>query len=132
MLAESGSCTSVMLSPAALQSKVTLCQHNALHAMYAFSGRFHHSAVHAVCRLQAIQRTGELRRMARTHIHFATEARHMRVNAWATVLLKLDLSKALQEGYKFHQSSNGVILAEGPIPVKLLTPVTKDDLLGKR
>ena len=70
--------------------------------------------------------------MARTHIHFATEARHMRANAWANVLLKLDLQKALEEGHKLYQSSNGVLLAEGPIPVKLLMPVTKDDLISKR
>lgn len=56
----------------------------------------------------------------------------MRANAWANVLLKLDLQKALEEGHKLYQSSNGVLLAEGPIPVKLLMPVTKDDLISKR
>lgn len=85
-----------------------------------------------VCRLEAIQKTGEIRRMARTHIHFASEARHMRTNAWANVLLKLDLERALTEGYKFFRSSNGVVLAEGPIPVKYLVPVTKDDVLSKK
>ena len=67
--------------------------------------------------------------MARTHIHFASEARHMRTNTWAVVLLKLDLAKALGQGFSFWQSTNGVVLAEGPIPVKLLSPVLKEDLL---
>lgn len=84
------------------------------------------------CRLEAIQKTGEIRRMARTHIHFASESHHMRTNAWANVLLKLNLEKALKEGYKFFRSSNGVVLTEGPIPVKLLIPVTKDELLVKK
>ena len=70
--------------------------------------------------------------MARTHIHFASEARQMRANTWANVLLKLDLEKALQEGYKFFRSSNGVVLTEGPIPVKLLMPVTKDEVLTRK
>lgn len=56
----------------------------------------------------------------------------MRANAWANVLLKLDLEKALKEGYKFFRSSNGVILTEGPISVKLLMPVTKDEVLTKK
>ena len=83
-------------------------------------------------RLEAIQKTGEIRRMARTHIHFAAEERHMRANAWANVLLKLDLEKALKEGYTFFRSSNGVVLAEGPTPVKFLVPVTKDDVLSRK
>ncbi len=70
--------------------------------------------------------------MARTHIHFASEAHHMRANAWANVLLKLNLERALKEGYKFFRSSNGVVLTEGPIPVKLLVPVTKDELLSRK
>lgn len=56
----------------------------------------------------------------------------MRINAWANVLLRLDLERALEEGYKFFRSSNGVVLAEGPIPVKFLVPVTKDDVLSKK
>ena len=90
------------------------------------------STFHGVCRLEAIQKTGEIRKMARTHIHFASEAHHMRTNAWANVLLKLDLERALKQGYKFFRSSNGVVLAEGPIPVKFLVPVTKDDVLSKK
>lgn len=67
--------------------------------------------------------------MNRTHIHFASEPKHMRTNTWATLLLKLDLAKALAEGYKFWQSSNGVVLAEGPIPSSLLHVITKEQLL---
>ncbi|KAL0054446.1 hypothetical protein WJX82_008918 [Trebouxia sp. C0006] len=54
-----------------------------------------------------IQESGELRRMNRTHIHFASEQRHMRTNTWAVLMLKLDLAKALSEGYQFWRSSNG-------------------------
>jgi hypothetical protein len=46
--------------------------------------RFHH-------RWQGIQSSGELRRMSRTHIHFATLPHHMRGNNWAQILLRLDL-----------------------------------------
>lgn len=53
----------------------------------------------------------------------------MRTNTWATVMLKLDLERALNEGIKVWRSSNGVVLAEGPIPVKLLSLVTKEQLL---
>ena len=88
----------------------------------------HPRAWHNVCRLQSIQKTGELRRMVRTHIHFASEVHHMRGNAWANIFLKLDLDKALKEGLKVFQSSNGVVLVDGPVPVRLLTPVAKDDL----
>lgn len=40
-------------------------------------------------RWQAIQDSGELRRMSRTHIHFATQPNHLRANSWATVLLQV-------------------------------------------
>ena len=83
------------------------------------------------CRWEAIQQTGELRRMSRTHIHFASKPYHMRTNTWATVMLKLDLERALNEGIKVWRSSNGVVLAEGPIPVKLLSLVTKEQLLSE-
>lgn len=43
------------------------------------------------CRWEAIQSSGELRRMSRMHIHFATQPHHMRNNSWASVLLKLKL-----------------------------------------
>jgi len=81
------------------------------------------------CRWEAIQKAGDLQRMARTHIHFASEPRHMRTNNWAVLMLKLDLAKALEEGFKVWRSSNGVVLAEGPIPLRLLSSVTKEQLL---
>lgn len=40
-------------------------------------------------RWRAIQDSGELRRMSRTHIHFATQPNHLRANSWATVLLQV-------------------------------------------
>ena len=67
--------------------------------------------------------------MARTHIHFASELHHMRTNTWAVVFLKLNLAKALQQGFTFWRSTNGVVLTEGPIPVKLLTPVSREELV---
>jgi RNA:NAD 2'-phosphotransferase (TPT1/KptA family) len=54
-----------------------------------------------VSRWRAIQESGELRRMSRTHIHFATEPHHQRTNNWATVLLLLDLRAAIQAGLEF-------------------------------
>lgn len=44
----------------------------------------------------AIQASGELRAMSRTHVHFATEPRHLRRNAWASVLLRLDVPAAME------------------------------------
>lgn len=56
-----------------------------------------HGQPHPTC--APLQETGELRHMSRTHIHFATAGRHMRRNAWADVLLQLDLGRALQVGW---------------------------------
>ena len=53
----------------------------------------------------------------------------MRTNTWAVVFLKLNLAKALEQGFTFWRSSNGLVLTEGPIPVKLLTPVDKEELV---
>ncbi|KAJ9526834.1 hypothetical protein QJQ45_017786 [Haematococcus lacustris] len=39
----------------------------------------------------AIQQDGYIKRMGRTHIHFATLPGHMRTNSWAQVLLRLDV-----------------------------------------
>jgi hypothetical protein len=49
------------------------------------------SAVGVHCRWAAIQASGELRAMSRTHIHFATKPSHMRKNKWADTLLRLKL-----------------------------------------
>ncbi|GLC38620.1 hypothetical protein PLESTM_000754600 [Pleodorina starrii] len=51
-------------------------------------------AVHvtSVSSWEVIRTSGELLRMKRTHIHFATEPHHMRKNKWAEVYLRLDLA----------------------------------------
>eukprot|EP00877_Chromochloris_zofingiensis_P013551 jgi/Chrzof1/844/Cz01g31040.t1 len=77
---------------------------------------------------QAIQQSGELRRMARTHIHFATEPHHLRRNKWANVLLRLHLKDALAAGHKFYLSTNHVLLCEGPLPVQYVTAVDMQQL----
>eukprot|EP01026_Neomeris_dumetosa_P014747 TRINITY_DN15434_c2_g1_i2.p1 TRINITY_DN15434_c2_g1~~TRINITY_DN15434_c2_g1_i2.p1 ORF type:complete len:221 (+),score=18.59 TRINITY_DN15434_c2_g1_i2:50-712(+) len=79
-------------------------------------------AVHVTSRdgWASIQQSGQLLRMDRTHIHFATEAVHLRKNSWAKVFLKLNIEKALEDGIQLWRSTNGVLLAEGPIPVSYL------------
>ena len=37
---------------------------------------------------RSIRECGELRRMGRTHIHFASDPKHLRGNDWACVLLQ--------------------------------------------
>ena len=81
-----------------------------------------------LCRWESIETSGELRRMNREYIHFATQSNHMRQNTWAKVFLRLDLAHALQEGHKFSLSANNVLLAQGPIPVKLLKPIGVEEL----
>jgi 2'-phosphotransferase len=76
----------------------------------------------------AIQASGELRRMSRTHIHFATSPAHMRGNSWATVILRLDLAAALAAGQRFFLSANRVLLCEGPLPVALVQQVALAEL----
>ena len=65
----------------------------------------------------AIQEAGELRRMSRTHIHFATRPNMMRRNKWASVWLMLDLQGAMEAGHSFHLATNQVLLTEGPLPL---------------
>ncbi|KAL4449428.1 hypothetical protein ABPG77_007072 [Micractinium sp. CCAP 211/92] len=77
---------------------------------------------------EQIQRSGELRRMHRTHVHFASEPRHLRGNDWASVLLQVDLRRAIEAGLPFCRAANGVVLSEGPIPVQFLRPVKLRDL----
>ncbi|KAG2442364.1 hypothetical protein HXX76_002450 [Chlamydomonas incerta] len=76
----------------------------------------------------AIQSSGELRRMKRTHVHFATAPHHLRQNKWAEVYLRLDLQAALDAGLQFGLSSNGVLLCEGPVPVALVEQVALEQL----
>ena len=52
-------------------------------------------------RWEAIQSSGELRRMSRTHVHFATRPNQPRANNWATVRLLLDLRGAVGDSLEF-------------------------------
>lgn len=70
-----------------------------------------------------IRTCGELRRMSRTHIHFASQPKHLRGNDWACVLLKVDLKRAVEDGIGFCRAANGVVLSEGPIPLRYLSRV---------
>lgn len=72
---------------------------------------------------QAIQQDGFLRKMARTHIHFATEPVLARTNKWATCCLQLNVQQALDDRIPLFLSSNGVLLVEGPLPVQYITEV---------
>lgn len=89
-----------------------------------------HVAVHATSEQgwQAIQQNGELCRMGRCHIHFATLPQHLRRNQWANVFLLLDLKRALNDGYIFMLSTNDVLLCEGPLPVQYVQYVSYEDL----
>jgi len=82
-------------------------------------------AVHVTSRdrWSAIQTSGELRPMSRTHIHFATQPNHMRANKWAQVYLKLKLQEAMDAGHQFFLSSNQVLLYEGTLPVRFVESV---------
>jgi 2'-phosphotransferase len=66
---------------------------------------------------EAIQADGFLKKMARTHIHFATKRELARANKWADCYLQLDVEKALCDGIELYLSTNGVLLVEGPLPV---------------
>lgn len=79
----------------------------------------------APCRTQE---SGELRRMSRTHIHFATEGRHLRRNRWAQVLLRLDVAATLAGGHELALAANGVLLAEGPVPVAFVRRIERAEL----
>lgn len=76
----------------------------------------------------AIQASGELRAMSRTHVHFATEPRHLRRNAWASVLLRLDVPAAIEAGHQFFTAANGVLLCPGPLPVRFVQRVERGTL----
>lgn len=47
---------------------------------------------------------------------------------WASVLLRLDLRGAIDEGIEFWLSANKVLLSEGPIPLKYLSEVEVKEL----
>lgn len=71
-----------------------------------------------------IQADGYLRRMGRTHIHFATHVDLARKNKWANCFLRLRLAEALADGYEVSVSTNGVVLCEGPLPVRYVEEVS--------
>lgn len=71
-----------------------------------------------------MQRDGYLRRMKRTHIHFATKQTLGRKNSWANCFLKLDTERALADGVALYLSTNGVVLCEGPLAVQYVREVT--------
>ena len=71
-----------------------------------------------------IQQDGHLRRMARTHIHFASKEALGRKNTWANCFLKLKVKEALDDGVALYLSTNGVILCEGPLPIQYVEEVT--------
>eukprot|EP00882_Tetradesmus_deserticola_P008106 GHRQ01008540.1.p2 GENE.GHRQ01008540.1~~GHRQ01008540.1.p2 ORF type:complete len:159 (+),score=92.93 GHRQ01008540.1:246-722(+) len=87
-------------------------------------------AVHATSKegWAAIQASGSLLRMSRSHIHFATQPQLLRVNSWASVLLRLKLQEALDAGHKFYMSCNGVLLCEGPLPVQFVEQLQQQDI----
>jgi 2'-phosphotransferase len=70
-----------------------------------------------------IQQDGFLRRMARTHIHFATKPVLARANTWANCFLQLDVGQALADGVNLYLSTNAVLLCEGPLPVKYVKEI---------
>lgn len=87
-------------------------------------------AIHATSKenWRNIQNCGKLQSMSRSHIHFATQPRHLRMEDWASVLLRLDLRGAIDEGIEFWLSANKVLLSEGPIPLKYLSEVEVKEL----
>ena len=60
-----------------------------------------HAKTLVLYRWQAIQASGELRAMSRTHIHFASKPDHMRKNKWADTLLRLKLQVSCGDPMSF-------------------------------
>eukprot|EP00878_Enallax_costatus_P020561 GHUV01021740.1.p3 GENE.GHUV01021740.1~~GHUV01021740.1.p3 ORF type:complete len:108 (+),score=28.93 GHUV01021740.1:696-1019(+) len=83
------------------------------------------------CSWEAIQDSGQLLRMSRTHIHFATSPELLRTNKWANVLLKVKLQDALAAGHEFFLSSNDVLLCEGPLPIEFVEVISREQLQQK-
>eukprot|EP00208_Stichococcus_sp_RCC1054_P000249 CAMPEP_0206146498 /NCGR_PEP_ID=MMETSP1473-20131121/30502_1 /ASSEMBLY_ACC=CAM_ASM_001109 /TAXON_ID=1461547 /ORGANISM="Stichococcus sp, Strain RCC1054" /LENGTH=234 /DNA_ID=CAMNT_0053543069 /DNA_START=310 /DNA_END=1014 /DNA_ORIENTATION=+ len=69
---------------------------------------------------EVIQADGFLRRMHRTHIHFATAPALLRPGC--STALVLDLPAAMAAGHSFHRAANGVLLTEGPMPIIFVAP----------
>ena len=83
------------------------------------------AAVHVTSKetWRVIQQDGFLRKMARTHIHFATKRVLARTNTWADCFLQLDVEQAVADGISLYMSTNGVLLCEGPLPVNYVKQI---------
>ena len=70
-----------------------------------------------------IQSNG-LKRMNRTHIHFAIKPTAISgFRKSSEVLIHIDMKKAMDDGIEFYLSENDVILCEGPIDEKYFSKV---------
>lgn len=76
----------------------------------------------------AIQASGCLLPMARTHVHFSTMPVQLKKGHLSAVLLRLDLARAMEAGLDFYLSSNHVLLCAKAVPVQFLKRVTREDL----
>lgn len=68
--------------------------------------------------LEIIKNEG-LKPMSRKHVHFATKLNMIRKDT--DLFLELNMKNAIDDGFFFYISMNGVILTESTIPFKYLT-----------
>ena len=103
------------------------------------ANEIHHEVVHGTYRKcwPEIVKSGGLNRMKRTHIHFAKGLpgdmgviSGMRQNC--EVRIYIDVVKAIEAGFKFYESSNGVILCpgneNGTLPIRFFKQVDPKSL----
>ena len=74
-----------------------------------------------------IKRNG-LSRMARQHIHMAIGIPGDKqvisgMRSTSRIVISIDMTKAMRDGFPFYMSSNGVILSPGPIPIQYFSSV---------
>jgi len=77
--------------------------------------------------LEKIQKEG-LKKMGRTHVHFAkglpeSDSVISGMRTSCDTVIYLDLRKAIQDGLEFFESSNGVILCQGPVESKYFSKI---------
>lgn len=73
--------------------------------------------------LNKIKATG-LKRMNRTHIHFAIKPTAISgFRGTSNVLIHIDMKKAMEDGIEFYLSENDVILCQGPIDPKYFSKI---------